>query len=245
VDEGSVPDNLSHAIEGAHAMRVLVAEDDVLLGASIKKGLEQEGFAVDWATDGNAVDSAMRVHHYDAVTLDLGMPGISGESLLRGWRERDDHTPVIVITARGFVLDRVRLLDMGADDYLVKPFDLIELCARLRALVRRTGGAGGEVLVCGPLQLMRDTRVVTLDDVRIELTNREFWILEALLRNKNRLMSRRQLEESLYGWGDEVESNAVEVHIHHLRRKLGHQLIQTVRGVGYQLVEPGAKSPPP
>jgi len=225
-------------------MRVLVAEDDVLLGASIKKGLEQEGFAVDWARDGNAVDSAMRAHHYDAVTLDLGMPGMAGESLLRGWRERDDHTPVIVITARGFVLDRVRLLDMGADDYLVKPFDLIELCARLRALVRRGGGAVGEILECGPLQLMRHTRVVTLDGERVELTNREFWILEVLLRNKNRLMSRRQLEESLYGWGDEVESNAVEVHIHHLRRKLGQGLIQTVRGVGYQLVAPDTKSPP-
>jgi len=223
-------------------MRVLVAEDDVLLGASIKKGLEQEGFAVDWATDGNATDSAMRVHHYDAVTLDLGMPGIAGEALLRDWRERDDHTPVIVLTARGFVLDRVRLLDLGADDYLVKPFDLIELCARLRALVRRGGGAVGEVLESGPLQLMRHTRIVTLDGVRIELTNREFWILEVLMRNKNRLMSRRQLEESLYGWGDEVESNAVEVHIHHLRRKLGADLIQTVRGVGYQLVAPSARS---
>jgi DNA-binding response OmpR family regulator len=223
-------------------MRVLVAEDDVLLGASIKKGLEQEGFAVDWATDGNAVDSAMRVHQYDAVTLDLGMPGISGESLLRSWRERDDHTPVIVLTARGFVLDRVRLLDLGADDYLVKPFDLVELCARLRALVRRGGGGGiGEVLECGPLRLTRHMRVVTLEGERIELTNREFWILEVLMRNKNRLMSRRQLEESLYGWGDEVESNAIEVHIHHLRRKLGHGLIQTVRGVGYQLVVPDTK----
>ena len=226
-------------------MRVLVAEDDVLLGASIKKGLEQEGFAVDWATDGNAVDSAMLAHKYDAVTLDLGMPGVTGETLLRGWRERDDHTPVIVLTARGFVLDRVRMLDMGADDYLVKPFDLIELCARLRALVRRSGGGVGEVLECGPLQLMRHTRVVTLLGKRIELTNREFWILEVLMRNKNRLMSRRQLEESLYGWGDEIESNAVEVHIHHLRRKLGQGLIQTVRGVGYQLVAPNGKEPPP
>jgi DNA-binding response OmpR family regulator len=243
-DEGTVPDNVRTANRGAHAMRVLVAEDDALLGASVKKGLEQEGFAVDWATDGSAVDLAMRAHQYDAVTLDLGLPGISGETLLRGWRDRDDHTPVIVLTARGFVLDRVRLLDMGADDYLVKPFDLIELCARLRALIRRSGGAVGEVLECGPLQLMRHTRAVTLDGARVELTNREFWILEVLMRNKNRLMSRRQLEESLYGWGDEVESNAVEVHIHHLRRKLGHGLIQTVRGVGYQLVGPGTAEPP-
>ncbi len=219
-------------------MRVLVAEDDALLGASLKKGLEQEGFAVDWAADGNATDSAMRAHQYDAVTLDLGMPGIAGDALLRSWRERDDHTPVIIITARGFVLDRVRLLDMGADDYLVKPFDLIELCARLRALVRRSGGAVGEVLQCGPLQLMRHTRKVTVDGHRVDLTNREFWILEVLMRNKNRLMSRRQIEESLYGWGDEVESNAIEVHIHHLRRKLGTGLIQTVRGVGYQVTAP-------
>lgn len=219
-------------------MRVLVAEDDALLGASLKKGLEQEGFAVDWAADGNGADSAMRAHRYDAVTLDLGMPAIPGETLLRTWREREDRTPVIVVTARGFVLDRVRLLDLGADDYLVKPFDLIELCARLRALIRRGTGGGGEILECGPLQLMRDTRRVTVNGLGVELTNREFWILEVLLRNKNRFMSRRQIEESLYGWGDEIESNAIEVHIHHLRRKLGAGLIQTVRGVGYQVTAP-------
>jgi two-component system, OmpR family, response regulator QseB len=221
-------------------MRVLVGEDDALLGASLKRGLEQEGFAVDLAASGGAVDMAMRAHSYDAVTLDLGLPGTDGETLLISWRQRGDRTPVIVLTARGFVLDRVRVLDLGADDYLVKPFDLIELCARLRALVRRSGGAVGEVLECGPLRLTRHTRKVTLDGSRVELTNREFWILEVLMRNRNRLMSRRQIEESLYGWGDEVESNAIEVHIHHLRRKLGPGLIQTVRGVGYQVTVPDA-----
>jgi two-component system, OmpR family, response regulator QseB len=219
-------------------MRVLVAEDDVLLGQAIKLGLEQEGFAVDWVTQGGAADAAARAHAYDAITLDLGLPDMNGEALVQGWRESDQRTPVIVLTARGFVFDRVRLLDLGADDYLVKPFDLIELCARLRALVRRGVAASDAYLECGAVRLMRDTRSVTKDGKRIDLTNREFWILEALLRNRNRVVSRPQLEETLYGWGEEVESNAVEVHIHHLRRKLGPDLIQTVRGVGYQVSTP-------
>jgi DNA-binding response OmpR family regulator len=216
-------------------MRTLLVEDDPPLGHAVKRGLEQEGFVVDRVTDGSAADAAMRAHEYDVVALDLGLPRVGGETLLRAWRARGDRTPVIVLTARGFVTDRVRLLDLGADDYLVKPFDLIELAARLRALLRRGGGGAGEVLQRGPIRLARDTRTVTRDGVRIELTVKEFWILETLLRNGNRVLSRRQLEETLYGWGDEVESNAVEVHIHHLRRKLGPELIDTVRGVGYRL----------
>jgi DNA-binding response OmpR family regulator len=217
-------------------MRVLVVEDDHMLGESIKAGLEQDGFAVDRVGDANAADTALRATRYDAVTLDLGLPGIGGEALLRGQRERNDRTPVIVLTASGFVLDRVRLLDLGADDYLVKPFDLIELCARLRALIRRSGSEAFEVLESGPLRLVRHTRAVTVDGRRVELTNREFRILDALLRNRGWAMSRRQLEESLYGWGDEVESNAIEVHIFNLRRKIGRNLIRTVRGLGYQIV---------
>jgi len=224
-------------------MRILVAEDDRLLGSSIRSGLVQEGFAVDWVADGNAADTALRSTSYDAITLDLGLPGIAGEALLRGLRERSDRTPVIVLTAAGFVLDRVRLLDLGADDYLVKPFDLIELCARLRALIRRSGGDVGEELTCGALTLMRHTHTVTVSGRRVDLTNREFWVLEALLRNRNWVVSRRQIEEALYGWGDEIESNSVEVHIFNLRRKIGRGLIRTVRGVGYQVVpEPAQES---
>lgn len=172
-------------------MRILVAEDDRLLGKSIKWGLEQDGFAVDLVADGSAADAALRESRYCAVTLDLGLPGISGESLLRSLRDRNDRTPVIVVTAGGFAHDRVRLLDLGADDYLVKPFDLFELCARLRALIRRSNDEGGEVLECGPLKLIRHSETVTVDDRRVELTNREFWILEALLRNRNWVTSRR------------------------------------------------------
>lgn len=217
-------------------MRILVVEDDLLLGQSIQAGLEQEGFAVDRVTRGNSADTALRSTRYDALTLDLGLPGVGGEALLRGLRERNDRTPVIVLTASGFVLDRVRLLDLGADDYLVKPFDLVELCARLRALIRRSSSEAVEVLECGPLKLVPRTRAVTVNGRRVELTNREFLILDALVRNRNWTMSRRQLEESLYGWGDEVESNTVEVHIFNLRRKIGRGLIRTVRGAGYQIV---------
>jgi DNA-binding response OmpR family regulator len=220
-------------------MRTLLVEDDPALGPALKRGLEQRGFVVDLVSDGQAADAAVRARRYDVILLDLGLPRVEGETLLRTWRARGDLTPVIVLTARGFLIDRVRLLDLGADDYLVKPCDLLELAARMRALVRRSAGAAGDVLECGPLRLARSTRTVTRAGERIELTNREYWILETLMRNKNRVLSRRQLEETLYGWGEAVESNAVEVHIHHLRRKLGRDLIRTVRGVGYQLVEPG------
>lgn len=219
-------------------MRTLLVEDDALFGVALKRGLEQEGFAVDLAADGAAADSAVSTHCYDVIALDLGLPRVDGESLLRAWRTRGDRTPVIVLTARGFLMDRVRLLDLGADDYLVKPFDLLELIARMRALLRRSAGTAGDMLECGAIRLSRETRTVTRDGVRVELTNREFWILETLMRSKNRVLSRRQLEESLYGWGDEVESNTIEVHIHHLRRKLGREVIQTLRGVGYRIADP-------
>jgi DNA-binding response OmpR family regulator len=216
-------------------LRVLFVEDDAPLGASAKLGLEQDGFAVDWATDGAGADRALTSHRYDAVVLDLGLPDVEGERLLRSWRGRADRTPVIVLTARGFVLDRVRLLNLGADDYLVKPFDLLELCARIRAVVRRASGHGGSVLECGALKLYPDSQTVQWRGRPVELTSKEFWLLEALVRNRNRIMTRRQLEDALYGWGDEVESNAVEVHVHHLRRKLARELILTVRGAGYSI----------
>jgi two-component system OmpR family response regulator/two-component system response regulator QseB len=216
-------------------MRVLLAEDDPLLGASVRRGLEQEGFAVDWVTDGAEADVAVLTHQYDVIALDLNLPTQSGEALLHRWRVHANRTPVVVLTARGFVTDRVRLLNMGADDYLVKPFDLLELCARLRAVGRRARRECDETLECGDVQLSCDTRTVTRAREPVELSRREFRVLEALLRNRNRVLTRDQLERSLYSWGEEVESNAVDVHVHHLRRKLGRHLIETVRGVGYRI----------
>ena len=216
-------------------MRVLLAEDDPLLGGSVQRGLTQEGFVVDWVTDGGAADVAVLTHEYDAIALDLNLPQQSGETLLHRWRTRENPTPVVVLTARGFVNDRIKLLNMGADDYLVKPFDLLELCARLRAVGRRAQRDSSETLECGEVRLVRDTHTVTLAGEPVELSRREFRVLEALLRNKNRVLTRDQLEQTLYGWGEEVESNAVDVHIHHLRRKLGRSFIETIRGVGYRV----------
>lgn len=216
-------------------MRVLLAEDDPLLGGSVRRGLAQEGFAVDWVTDGAAADIAVLTHVYDAIALDLNLPGKSGETLLQRWRALENRTPVVVLTARSFVNDRIRLLNMGADDYLVKPFDLLELCARLRAVGRRVQKECQETLQCGEVRLSRDTRTVTRAHQPVELSRREFCVLEALLRNRNRVLTRDQLEQCLYGWGEEIESNAVDVHVHFLRRKLGRSFIETVRGVGYRI----------
>ena len=216
-------------------MRLLLVEDDVSLGASTKTGLEQEAFVVDWVNDAEAADQALTTHVYDAVILDLGLPGTDGEALLRAWRARGDRTAVVVLTGRGYVMDRVRLLNLGADDYLVKPIDLSELDARVRAVVRRAANTGGTPLQIGQLQLIPVSQAVIWRGQPVTVTSKEFCLLEALVRNRNRVLTRRQLEDALYGWGDDVESNAVEVHIHHLRRKLGRDLIRTVRGAGYGL----------
>lgn len=218
-------------------MHVLVANADAAVAASIKLGLDEAGFTVDRVADNPAADAALRRRHYDAVVLTLQVADGAGEALLGALRARTDTTPVLVLMPVCPVTERVRLLDLGADDYLLAPIDVAELCGRLRALIRRSSAAAApDKLECGPLQLVRHARVAMVNGMRVELTNREFWILDALMRSKNWTMSRRQLEESLYGWCDEVESNAIEVHIHHLRRKLGAGLIQTVRGVGYQLI---------
>jgi DNA-binding response OmpR family regulator len=222
-------------------VNVLLVEDDHQLGGATARGLTLEGHVVDWKVDGYAADAAKVENRYDAVVLDLGLPSIGGEELLKLWRERQDHTPVIVLTARGLVLDRVRMLNLGADDYMVKPFDLLELSARLLALYRRNSRQQGMVLECGPLTMSREERTVRWHGQPVDLTNREFRVLEALLRNRERILSRRQLEDTLYGLGEEVDSNAVEVHIHNLRRKLSRGLIQTVRGAGYRVQPlPGA-----
>ena len=214
-------------------MRLLVVEDDPLLGDALHAGLRELGNVVDWVRDGVAASAALEVERYDAVVLDLGLPRLSGLEVLHRLRGRADRTPVLILTARDTVSDRIKGLDAGADDYLVKPFDMGELGARLRAIVRRQAGAAAPLLVVGPVSLDPAARAVTCDGRKVELSVREFALLEALMRSAGRVLTRAQLEQALYAWGEEVESNAVEVHVHHLRRKLAPQLIQTVRGVGY------------
>ena len=216
-------------------MRILLVEDDRLLGSSTRRGLEQDGFLVDWVTNGNAATTATSTQSYDVIVLDLGLPGVSGDHLLRNWRTRRERTPVVVLTARGDVADRVSMLESGADDYLVKPFDLLELCARIRAVSRRAVGESGAAFECGDLKLFPGPRMVTWAGKRIQVTSTEFCLLETLLRNRNRVLTRRQLEEALHGWDDDSQSNSIEVHIHHLRRKTSRKLIQTIRGTGYCL----------
>lgn len=220
---------------GVRNLRLLLIEDDVPLGSSTKAGLEQEGYVVDWVNDAAAADRALTARIFDAAILDLGLPDTDGEALLRAWRARGDRTAVVVLTGRGYVMDRVRLLNLGADDYLVKPIDLSELDARVRAVVRRAADTDSAPLQVGQLRLVPASQSVIWRGQPVIVTSKEFCLLEALVRNKNRVLTRRQLEDALYGWGDDVESNAVEVHIHHLRRKLGRDLIRTVRGAGYGL----------
>lgn len=218
-------------------MRILLAEDDRALGESIKRGLEQDGFAVDWVIDRTTADSVIHAQHYDAVVLDLGPSGADGEKVLRDWRERENGTPVFVLTARDIVLDRVRLPMLGADDGTVKPFDLLDLCARIRAVVRRTAGQSGDALEFGPLTLLIESGLVSWHGRKVDVTRKEFRLLEALVRNRRRVLTLHQLEDALYGWGHEVASNAIAVHVHNVRRKLCGKLIRTVRGLGYTLTE--------
>ncbi len=216
-------------------MRVLIVEDDPLLGDALAAGLKQRGFQADWVQDGRDAQAAIRVEPFAAVVLDLGLPGLGGLELLRGERARGNKVPVLILTARDAVQDRIAGLDSGADDYVVKPTDLDELAARLRALVRRSKGEPAPVLQIGPVVLDPAARMVTLDGQAMDLPPREFTLLQELMLNAGRVLSREQLEERMYRWGDEVESNAVEVHVHHLRRKLGAQIVKTIRGVGYMM----------
>jgi DNA-binding response OmpR family regulator len=218
-------------------MRLLLAEDDSMLGSAVQKHLVRTGFAVDWVLNGNDFTEAVNNHHYDFVVLDLGLPDACGEVLLQRLRNKQSRMPVIVVTARGSIHDRVTLLDMGADDFLVKPFDLDELTARIRSVMRRlpSEDADAGASVHGELRLYPLRRAATWNGEPVALTHREFWVLEVLVRRKNQVLSRAQIEEALYGWGEEVESNAVEVYIHLLRRKFRPDLIHTIRGVGYQV----------
>lgn len=218
-------------------MRLLLVEDDPMIGASVQSGLRQEGYSVDWVRDGAAADLAVANGVYELILLDLGLPRKSGLDLLSGLRKKGLATPVLVITARDSVADRVKGLDAGADDYLVKPFDLDELSARIRALMRRQGGRASPVIEHGALSLNPATHEVALDGQPVKLSAREFALLHALLEQPGVPLSRVQLEERLYGWDEEVESNTVEVYIHSLRRKLGAEWIRNVRGVGYRVPE--------
>jgi two-component system response regulator QseB len=217
-------------------LKLLLVEDDAMIGAAVQEGLRRSGFTVDWVRDGRAAELALAAERYGMMLLDLGLPKKSGLDLLAEIRRRGESIPVLVLTARDAVSDRVKGLDAGADDYLVKPFDLDELAARIRALARRAAGRAQTVIEHGALVLDPARHEARLKGEPIPLSAREFAVLEALLERPGAVLSRAQLEERLYGWGEEVESNAVEVHIHNLRRKLGTQRILTVRGVGYRLV---------
>jgi two-component system, OmpR family, response regulator len=223
-------------------MRILLAEDDPLLGDGLRAGLRQQGFLVDWVRDGQAAEREIIKGDYQAAVLDLGLPLKDGLDVLQSLRHQKINMPVLVLTARDAVPDRIKGLDLGADDYVVKPVDLFELGARLRSLVRRAHGQTQDVLTCGELQLNPSARTVLLSGQAVALSMREFDLLHVLMLNAQRVMSREQLEQQLYSWGYEVESNAVEVHIHHLRKKLQPELIQTLRGVGYMLMAPKTPS---
>lgn len=216
-------------------MRLLLVEDDEILGDGLQVGLRQAGYTVEWLRDGQAADNALRHNTFDQVVLDLGLPRLSGIDVLKKMRARGDKTPVLILTARDSVEDRISGLDSGSDDYLVKPFDLDELCARLRALSRRAAGHAAPVLSHGDITLDPAAHRVTQAGEEVNLSGREFALLHYLLENIGRVIPRSRLEETLYGWEGEVESNSLEVFIHHLRKKLGQNLIRTVRGIGYMI----------
>ena len=221
-------------------MRILLAEDDPLLGDGLRAGLRQLGFQVDWVRDGEAAERELRAQPYTAAVLDLGLPRKDGMEVLAALRRSGLSTPILVLTARDTVPDRIRGLDTGADDYVVKPVDLHELAARLRALVRRAHGQPQESLAAQDVLLDPAARTVQQAGVPVALSTREFDLLQAFMLSAGRVLSREQLEQQLYSWGQEVDSNAIEVHIHNLRRKLGSTIIHTVRGVGYMLPREGA-----
>jgi two-component system, OmpR family, response regulator len=214
-------------------MRALLAEDDRMIGEAVVDALKDASYAVDWVRDGNAASTALAAQAYDVVLLDLGLPGQDGLAVLRSTRAQGAGAPVLVITARDAIDDRIGGLDAGADDYIVKPFDMGELLARMRAIVRRKAGSAHPILSNGKISLDPATREASCEGVEVRLTAREFSLLQALLVRPGAILSRGELEDRIYGWGEEVESNAVEFLIHALRRKLGADAIRNVRGVGW------------
>lgn len=218
-------------------MRILLIEDDPMIGKAVREGLGRAGFALDWVTDGRAAELALGNGVYDLAILDLGLPKQDGMALLAALRATGDAMPVLIASARDTVRDRIAGLEAGADDYVLKPFDLDELIARVRALLRRHAGSGSPVLRAGNLALDPARRTVTQDGAAVDLSAKEFSVLEALMQRPGAVLSREKLEESVYGWGEEVGSNAIEVHLHNLRRKLGAAAIRNVRGVGYRVTD--------
>jgi two-component system response regulator QseB len=216
-------------------MRLLLVEDDEMIAETVLESMRREGYAIDWAQDGRAAELSLGNGVYDLVLLDLGLPRKDGFDLLKGYRRQGGEAPVIILTARDAVNDRIRGLDAGADDYLIKPFDLDELAARARALLRRRTGQKHPVYTHGELTLDPAAHEVTKDGVPLALVPREFALLQALIEEPARVFTRAELEDKLYGWGEEVGSNTIEVHVHSLRRKIGAEQVVTVRGVGYRL----------
>lgn len=216
-------------------MRILLVEDDELLGDGLRTGLAQYGHTVDWLKDGASADQALKTENFDVIVLDLGLPRLSGIEVLQNFRGRGQTTPVIILTARESIEDRIKGLDNGADDYLIKPFDLDELCARLRALQRRFNARAESTLSHGNVVLDPAAHIVKMDGEIVNVSRREFALLNKLLENVGRVLSRENLAQSLYGWGEDVDSNALEVHVHNLRKKFGQDFILTIRGIGYMI----------
>jgi two-component system, OmpR family, response regulator len=216
-------------------VRILLVEDDDLLGEAVRDGLRQEGYVVDWVQDGDAALAALSTSSFSALVLDLGLPGSDGLSVLRWLRHNGHTTPVVIATARDRVTERIAGLDAGADDYLIKPFDIDELSARLRAITRRADGRVDTTLTVGDVVIDRRQRVVTCQGAPAALTAREYAVVELLIRKAGCLVTRAEIEEELYGFDDDIGSNAIEVHIHNLRRKLGQRFITNLKGRGYRV----------
>jgi len=218
-------------------MRLLLIEDDAMIGRAVRHGLTQAGFAVDWVQDGIDAEHALANGVYDLAVLDLGLPRKDGMAVLATLRAAGDSMPILIVSARDTVHDRIKGLEAGADDYLLKPFDLDELIARVRALIRRNAGSATPLITYGSTVLDPVRKRVLRHGIEVELSAREYAVFEALMRRPGAVMSRERLEDSVYGWGEEIGSNAIEVHLHHLRKKLGPAVIKNVRGVGYRVTE--------
>jgi len=216
-------------------MRLLLVEDDAMLGRAVLTGLKREGYDVDWMSAGTSAQHCLETDEYDLMILDLGLPDIDGKTLLGQLRKQGNHTPVIILTARDSIEDRVGGLDAGADDYMIKPFDQDELMARVRALLRRRSGRATQVIHYRDITLYPEAMKAEYQSQPVDLSRREFTLLSELLNNTGRVLTREQLERAIYDWGQDVASNAVEVHVHHLRKKFFNDLIRTIRGVGYMI----------
>lgn len=218
-------------------MKILLVEDDAMIGKAVRQGLLNAGFSVDWVQDGRAAELSLAHDVYNLAVLDLGLPHKDGIAILQAARARGNNIPVLIATARDAVADRIAGLNAGADDYVVKPFDMDELVARIRALLRRHAGSGSPLVTYGAICFDTIRKTVSLRGAAVELSAREIGILEALMQKPGAVLSKEALEEALYGWGQEIGSNAIEVHLHNLRKKLGPDVIRNVRGVGYHVAE--------